>query len=159
MTTYRVPGLIGLLLSTGLTGCAVGNVGTLSATVVRADEATVVDVRSLGLHLRLDPPDWGLSIGSSRLTYVFPPGTTDAPPPGEYIGLIPKPAATPLVFSARTLGLDLKFTPPLSALTLGAERYTLLANIPADRSVRYDLVFVPDRPELTRLNAYQEINQ
>ena len=47
-----------------ITGCAIGNIGSLAAHVTHADGATVV--YAVGSYLRTAPDDRGLQLGETR---------------------------------------------------------------------------------------------
>ncbi len=61
-------GLVSLLL----TGCSVGNMGTLMSRKTFTDTATVLEVYSLGLQLRPEAFDRGASFGVRHAAYIFP---------------------------------------------------------------------------------------
>ena len=54
------------------TGCSIGNYGTLVGRYTYTPTAVVVDVYSLGGHVRTDPIDKGFSFGVRNATYLFP---------------------------------------------------------------------------------------
>lgn len=69
--TRRLPRAVAVAAVSGpLQGCAVDTPGTLVSRATRADSAVVVDLYTLGVHLRTRSEDRGLTNGLGRRSYV-----------------------------------------------------------------------------------------
>lgn len=132
-------GLVLVLLATvALSGCAIGNVGTLAAKVERTGNVSTVDMYSAGLHLRTRPDDSGAHLGYSHRRYVFfSDGTLE---PGWYIFKAPLPDREAVAQDLMTVGIELSTVAPTAGITLGYSHNRLHARVPVDESVylQYD---------------------
>jgi hypothetical protein len=122
-----------LAASVALSACAIGNVGTLAAKVEHHGGVTVLDLYSIGLHLRTRADDLGAHLGYSQRTYVF---TDDgATASGWHFLVTPSPRRDALAQDLMTVGLELSALAPLAGVSLGYSRSRLYARVPADASI------------------------
>lgn len=108
------------LAGLALAGCAVGNYGTLVARSTHTATALVVDVYSIGVHVRPFPPDAGASAGYRRASFVFP-RTSEAAPAGagwQWFGAT-LPQGPPLLTSATVVGVETQASSHVTRFTLG----------------------------------------
>jgi len=138
-----------------ITGCAVGNVGSLAAHVTQADGARVVDLYTVGLYLRTAPDDQGLQLGFGKRTYVFPdhsctPSTYSLEPGWHYF-VVPLPDTSAVAIDSRHLGVDLQLGPAEFGITIGLQNTVLMAYIPSDRSLTMQLSYFSGQPAQTYL--------
>jgi hypothetical protein len=124
------------VVSATVSGCAVGNVGTVAAHVQRGPTVSIVSVYSIGLHLRTQADDAGAHLGFSRRTHVF--AADNELQPGWHFLRVPSPAHRAIAHDVTTLGLDLSTGMPAPGIALGYHRSRLLASVPADACVRID---------------------
>jgi hypothetical protein len=122
-----------LAVSAGLIACAIGNVGTLVAKVERNGDTAVIELHSVGLHLRTRSDDLGGQFGYSRRTYVFvSDDTVDA---GWYFLHVPSPQLDAVAQDLMTVGIEFSGVAPLAGITLGYSHNRLHARVSADESV------------------------
>ena len=150
--------LYGLCLT--ITGCAVGNVGSLAAHVTQADGATVVDLYAVGLSLRTAPDDRGLQLGFGKRTYVFPDPpctpTTESLQPGWYYFVVPLPDTAAVAIDSRHLGVDVPLGPVEFGITIGLQHTVLMAYLPSDRSLTMRLSYFSGQPARTYLRIHTQ---
>lgn len=115
-----------------LSGCAVGNIGTLAARVELHSSVAALDLYSVGLHWRTRPDDLGAHLGYSRRTYVF--AVDPALAAGWYFIRVPLPQTEAVAQDLLTIGIEFSAVAPLAGLTLGYSHGGLLARVPADES-------------------------
>ena len=116
-----------------LSGCAVGNIGTLAAKVELHSSTATLDLYSVGLHWRTRPDDLGGHLGYSRRTYVFAVDTTLAA--GWHLIRVPLPQTEAVAQDLLTIGIEFSAVAPLAGLTLGYSHGGLMARVPADASI------------------------
>lgn len=121
-----------------LSGCAVGNVGTLAANVERHDAVSVLSVYSVGLHLRTRGDDPGAHFGVSKRSHVFV--GDDMPTPGWYFFRVPSPAREALAQDLTTFGVDLSTTAPAAGISLGYVHTRLIARVPSSADMLIEFV-------------------
>jgi hypothetical protein len=139
-----------------LSGCAIDTVGTLAARVTHADAAVVVDVYTVGAHLRTRAEDRGMTIGLGRRSYVFAAADADDVPEGWHLLAVPLPVAGSVAQHLGSLGLEARVGPVDYGVTLGLRVVTLIARIPQDASMTLALDYAPAHPERTRLQLCRE---
>jgi hypothetical protein len=122
-----------LTVSAVLSACAIGNVGTLAAKVERNGDVSVLDLYSVGLHLRTRPDDFGAHLGYSHRTYVFV--SDDTLNPGWYFLRVPSLRRDAVAQDLMTVGIEYSAVAPLAGFTLGYSHDRLHARVPADESV------------------------
>lgn len=140
-----------LLGATLLGGCSLDNMGVMVSDVFAADGATVISIQIVGTQLRTRAEDGGLTLGYGRRVYIYPDSLPQPLKPGRYYFHAPLPDEAPVAMDARTIGLDLRRSSVEIALTLGLRQITVMAQVPENRSVMFDLAFAPDDPAATRL--------
>ncbi|MEO8314206.1 MAG: hypothetical protein ABI645_05370 [Pseudomonadota bacterium] len=121
-----------------LTGCALGNVGTLTANVERHDEVSVLSIYSVGLHLRSSADDPGAHFGFSKRSHVFV--GDEALVPGWYFFRVPSPAGGALAQDLTTFGVDLSMTEPAAGISLGYVHTRLIARVPSNADMLIEFV-------------------
>lgn len=122
-----------LVISAALSGCAVGNVGTLVAQVQQRGNVSELSVYSVGLHLRNRADDPGAHLGVSRRTYFFLADGLLAP--GWYLLRAPLAPVEAMAQDLMTVGIDFTTAAPEAGLSLGYTHTRLLARVPLDASV------------------------
>jgi len=138
-------------LSGFLHGCAIDNVGTLAAQVTHAESAVVVDLYTIGAHLRTSAEDRGLTLGFGRRSSVFAPESAATVPAGWHLFWVPLPPVAPIVRHGTSLGLDVRAGPVAYGITVGLRVATELGPIPHDAQIVLALDYTPAQPGLTRL--------
>ena len=116
-----------------LTGCAIGNVGSLLGHVDRHDGVCAVTIYSLGLDVRGRKEDGGASLGYTRRVYAFVDDGTV--PAGWHVFEVPLPAQPALAFDFKTLGAELSTTEPAAGIALGYEHVQVMMRTEAHRSM------------------------
>ena len=104
-----------------LTGCAVGDYGTLVSRYTRTRTATVLDVYALGWQVRPDATDRGLTLGWRKSSYVF------ANPVGSGVKgthrwswfQAPWPEGDLVLRANTTAGIEVQATPDIRRTHLG----------------------------------------
>ena len=144
-------GPTGLLL-----GCAVGPYGALHSEVHLTDCAVVVQTRSYGAHLRTARHDAGLSVGFAERLSVYRRDDAAGLKGGSYAGYSPPVRSRPVAYESTTHGLGVRLSPPRLGLTLGYERYALLAYVAENENLAYQVEMVPADPARTTLRYHQE---
>ena len=115
-----------------VSGCAVGNFGTIGARVEDFSGGQIIEMHAVGLHLRIRLDDAGGGLGYSSRTYVF--GDTSLVP-GWHFFHVPLPNAEAVALARRSLGVEISTVEPVSGLTIGYEHTRLRARVPADSSI------------------------
>jgi hypothetical protein len=146
-----VAGLSGLLH-----GCAIDRVGSVAAHVTRADSAVVVDLYTLGGHLRTRGEDRGLTIGLARRSYVFAVEDAKTASAGWHLLYAPMPPVAAVAQHVASLGLEARAGPVDYGLTLGLRVATVIARVPRGSDMALALDYTPAHPELTRLHVCKE---
>jgi hypothetical protein len=118
------------LWALGLSGCAVGNVGTMAANVQRHETLSVMSVYSVGLHVRTRADDPGAHFGYSKRVYVFAADPSLAP--GWHFLSVPSPAAGALALDLLTIGVDASLAAPEAGIALGHAHTRFYARLPSD---------------------------
>lgn len=142
--------LIAVLSIPALAGCAAGTAGLVSGEVVDADGAQVLVVVGYGISVRGIPADRALAIGYTRRAYVYPAETTGLPLE-ERLFWVPQPDESPIALYGETVGLELSASSVSVGATLGYHGTALLAHVPQDEAVYYQLRFEPADPPATKL--------
>jgi hypothetical protein len=88
-----------------LAGCAIDTLGTLGSRVTHAESAVVVDLYTLGAHLRTRADDRGLTIGLARRSYVFTAERAGDLPSGWHLLRTRLPPVPPIAQHAASLGV------------------------------------------------------
>lgn len=122
--------LVGILV---LSGCAIGNVGTLASKVERNGNVATVDMYSIGLHLRTRSDDSGAHLGYSYRQYVFDSESTLEQ--GWYFFNAPLPERESVAQDLMTVGIELSIVAPVAGITLGYCHNKLHTRTPVDGSV------------------------
>lgn len=139
-----------------LSGCAVQNVGFLAAEVTKAKGSTVVDVYSVGVHLRTRNDDPGLTIGAARRSYVFADTEAIEFRPGWHYFVAPLSNVQAVALDTRAVGIEIRAGAPDLSLTVGLSADTILAQVPRDSSVISRLSYAPNSPSSTNLEYCDE---
>jgi hypothetical protein len=142
-----------------LAGCAIDTLGTLGSRVTHAESAVVVDLYTLGAHLRTRADDRGLTIGLARRSYVFTAESAGVLAPGWHLLRVPLPPAAAVAQHVASLGLEARAGPVDYGLMLGLRVATVLARAPAGTDVTLALDYTPANPELTRLQVCKEFDE
>lgn len=146
------------LLPLASTGCGVNGAGITIVETIAAKGATVIRARSYGLHVNTGAEDAGASLGLAETLAVFPEARV--PPDGLTDGWFrmrsPWPDAEPVLVQRRVLGVDIGINRLKIGVTVGESERTVLARVPADRSVVRHVLFMPGFPELTELAICEE---
>ena len=136
--------LVSALAVIAVQGCSIGSYGTLLTRQTRTPTAVVVDIYSVGVHIRPAQPDAGASVGYRHTSYIFPRASGDTHLSGtvwQWFG-ISLPATPPLVTAATVVGLETQATPHLRRLALGYIDYMLTLGPTSDESriveIHYD---------------------
>ena len=117
-----------------LSGCAIGNVGTLASKVERSGNVSTVDMYSIGLHLRTLPDDSGAHLGYySHRQYVFDSESTLEQ--GWYFFKTPLPEREAVAQDLMTVGIELSIVAPVAGITLGYCHNKIHTRTPVDGSV------------------------
>jgi len=116
----------------------------------------VVDLYSLGLHVRPTPPDAGVSAGYRRTSYVYPRPRGDHRPSGtvwRWFG-VALPTTPPLLTAATVIGLEAQATPHLRRATLGYIDSVLTIGPASDESRIVEIHY--DRRDPQRTHVHDE---
>lgn len=143
--------LVVCVLAAGLPGCAIGSYGALLTRQTHTPTAMVVDLYSLGLHVRPSQPDAGVSAGYRRTSYVYPRPRGDHRSSGtawRWFG-VALPTTPPLLTAATVLGLEAQATPHVRRVALGYVSYALLLGPTVDDSRVVDIRYALDDPSRT----------
>ncbi len=122
-----------LLATLVLSGCAIGNVGTLAAKVERNGDVSTVDMYSIGLHLRTRSDDSGAHLGYSHRKYVFDSESTLER--GWYFFKSPLPDREAVAQDLMTVGIELSIVAPVAGITFGYCHNKIHTRTPVDESV------------------------
>ena len=141
-----VAGISGLLH-----GCAINSVGTLAARVTHAHAAVVVDLYTLGAHLRTRAEDRGLTIGLGRRSYVFAAEGADKISAGWHLLCAPMPPIAALAQHVASLGLEARAGPAHYGVALVLRGGTVIAQIPRGTDIVLALDYTPADPGRTQL--------
>lgn len=139
-----------------LCACSFNNYGVVAAHVTTGDGAQVVDIHRIGLGLRTYSADSGLSLGYAKESYGYAAGQKAPIPEGWYLFRIPFDLRDPLFMHLVAIGAELRWPGFETGLSLGGIATTLMANVPADQSVRYTASFEPARPAKTFIRFCKE---
>jgi hypothetical protein len=142
-----------------LPGCAIDTLGTLGSRVTHAESAVVVDLYTVGAHLRTRADDRGLTIGLARRSYVFAVEDAGNVSPGWHLVWAPLPASAAVAQHVASLGLEARAGPVDYGLTLGLRAATVIARVPRGTDMALALVYTPAHPELTRLQVCREFDK
>lgn len=115
-----------------VSGCAVGNFGTIGARVKDFSGGQIVEMHVVGLHLRTRLDDAGGGFGYSGRTYVFNDTSLTS---GSHFFHVPLPHTEAVALARRSLGVEISTVEPVSGLTIGYEHTRLRARVPTDSSV------------------------
>lgn len=115
-----------------VSGCAVGNFGTIGAQVKDFSGGQTVEMHVVGLHLRTRLDDAGGGFGYSGRTYVFNDTSLAS---GWHFFHVPLPHTEAVALARRSLGVEISTVEPVSGLTVGYEHTRLRARVPTDSSV------------------------
>ena len=139
-----------------VSGCAVGNFGTIGARVEDFSGGQIVKMYVVGLHLRTRLDDAGGGFGFSGRTYVF---SDTSLVPGWHFFHVLLPDTEVVALARRSLGVEISTGEPISGLTIGYEYTRLRARVPADSSIYIeydeltpDIVKYVQCGDLTRCN-------
>ena len=122
-----------LLVTLVLSGCAIGNAGTLASKVERNGNVSTITMYSIGLHLRTRSDDSGAHLGYSHRKYVFDSESTLEQ--GWYFFNAPLPERESVAQDLMTVGIELSIVAPVAGITLGYCHNTLHTRTPVDGSV------------------------
>jgi len=139
-----------------LGGCAVDTVGILASRVTPADSAVVIDLYTVGAHLRTRPGDRGLTMGLARRSYVFAAEDAGNFSPGWHLVWAPMPPVVAVAQHVASLGLEARAGPVDYGLTLGLRVATVIAQVPRGADMALALDYTPSHPERTRLRVCRE---
>ena len=123
---------IATLCSICLSGCAIGNFGTLGARVQDFSGGQVIELHIVGLHLRTRLHDAGIGLGYAKRRYAF---ANSSLKPGWYLFYVPVPDREPFAIDGRSFGMEFSTLGSASGLTIGYEHSGLRGRISADSSV------------------------
>jgi hypothetical protein len=134
-----------------MSGCAVNNFGSLAGSVRLVQGGWVMDIYTLGLHLRpVLTDDAGVTLGFSRRSSVFANDEVASPRTGWYVFRIPAvPGERALIYDVETLGVDVHFGRPEPGVTVGLQRVTTSRRQPIEGSHFHHVVYFPGLPERT----------
>lgn len=140
------------------TGCGLNGAGITVVETIAAKGATVIRARSYGLHVNTGTNDAGASLGIAETTAVYP--ETGVPEGEREDGWFrmksPWPDVEPILVQRRVVGVDIGLNRLKIGVTVGDSEKTVLARVPADRSVVRRVLFMPGFPELTELAICEE---
>jgi hypothetical protein len=136
-----------------LGGCAINATGALVSRVTPADSAVVIDLYTLGAHVRTRAEDPGLTIGLARRSYVYAAEDAGKISPGWHLLRAPLPAAAAVAQHVASLGLEARVGPIDYGLSLGLRVATLIAPVPRGTDMALALDYTPAHPERTRLRV------
>lgn len=122
-----------LMATVALSGCAIGNVGTLATKVERNGNVSTIDMYSIGLHLRTRSDDSGAHLGYSHRKYVFDSKSTLEQ--GWYFFKAPLPDREAVAQDLITVGIELSIVEPVTGIMFGYSHNKLHTRTPIDRSV------------------------
>ncbi|MCB1815718.1 MAG: hypothetical protein KDK04_28960 [Candidatus Competibacteraceae bacterium] len=144
--------VVSLLVLPGLMGCAINNMGLLAANVIDGEGAKVVDIYTIGWHLRTWNHDAGVSIGATKRTYIFPLDLPYSPNAGWHYLWVKLPSGErPVALNTQLLGLEIWASTPEYSLTIGYRNKVILAQIDNTASITMTLGYNSINPEQTQL--------
>jgi hypothetical protein len=140
----------------GLGGCAVDTMGALASQITPAGSAVVIDLYTVGAHLRTRAEDRGLTIGLARRSYIFAVEDAGNVSPGWHLLWTPLPTGAAVAQHVASLGLEARAGPVDYGLTLGLRVATVIARVPRDTDMALTLDYTPSHPERTLLQVCRE---
>ena len=146
---------IGMLLS----GCAIGNYGSVISRQTYTCSAKIVEVASMGLHIRPDPVDRGVSLGLRSAHYIFP--NTEHKSPSDSTGwkfFANLPKEEPVTRTNTSIGLELQLVPDLYHLSGGYWDQVITYGPPPDVSKVIMVFYNRNNPQLTFVSIKEGIN-
>ena len=148
--------IAGATLISFLGGCAFNSIGLVAARQTDVPGAKVVDIYSLGVHLRTWNHDPGLSFGVNKRSYVFPSLSEDTVKTVWYYGAVRWPKVEPVFTHSRNFGLELNGGMPEIGLTLGYRNRAMLTHIGNNTSIAMQLSYRPGEPEKTKFTFFKK---
>jgi hypothetical protein len=147
-----VAGISGLLHA-----CAIDRAGSVAARVTQTDSAVVMDLYTLGAHLRPRAADRGLTIGLAQRSYVFAVEDARHVSPGWHLLWAPLSPVAAVAQHVASLGLEARAGPVDYGLTLGLRVATEMARVSRGDALTLALDYMPAHPERTRLRLCKEL--
>jgi len=129
-----------------LAGCGVNGLGAADAEITPIEGATVVTLRTYGLHLNTEEREAGIILGYSRSVRILP-GKPARLLPGQHPFGVWLADAEPLVLFRRIAGLEIGFNQVMIGGSLGLTEEMRTAPVDAGATITRRLLFVPDHPE------------
>ena len=118
----------------------------------------MIDLYTLGAHLRTRAEDRGLTIGLARRSYVFAAEDAGNVSPGWHFVRAPLPRVAAVAQHVVSLGFEARAGPVDYGLTLGLRVATVIARVPRGTDIALTLDYTPAHPERTRLKICREID-
>jgi hypothetical protein len=138
-------------------GCAVGRVGFIAARVTPVTGGWVMESYTIGAHVRTEPGDLGLGLGSARRVHVF--AETAAPMPSRgWHAFITPPTQDSVLRYVGTLGLDVRLADPDPGVTFGWRQLLSSVAPPEDAETFLALRFMPAKLAETCISIQPEIS-
>jgi hypothetical protein len=146
-----------LLIFSLSSGCAVNGVGSVVANVTVAKGGRVVDLYSLGGHLRTWEAEPGFSVGYSRRSYIYScgPQRQECIPAGWYYFNVPN-LSRAVARNVENVGLDIFVARPLFGVTLGYQTMTVMVILPIEKKTTMRLRYISGKPEATIVDICEE---
>ena len=129
-----------------LGGCGVNGLGAADAEITPIEGATVVTLRTYGLHLNTEEREAGIILGYSRSVRVLP-GESPGIVAGQYPFGVWLGGARPEVLFRRVVGLEIGLNVSMVGLSLGVTEQLSTAPVDANATISRRLFFVPDHPD------------
>ncbi len=104
-----------------IVGCAVGNIGTLAGKVSHFEGTSLIELYSIGLHIRTRSDDSGLHFGFSERDYYLLENNKKIQG-GWYLFCVPFPNSESVAQNLTTYGMDISLMSPESGISLGYQQ-------------------------------------
>jgi hypothetical protein len=148
LSLFLIFGLIHMVVN----GCAVGNIGTMAAKVEHFEGVRVVEVYSVGLHIRTRMDDTGAHLGYSQRKYIFSDRARGQS--SWHFFRVPLPSDEAVAQDFKTVGVDVTTNEPESGIAIGYQHTTLHARAPVGTSVY--LEYKGNPPRLVNIRNCEE---
>ena len=140
-----------------VTGCTIGNHGTLVAKYTTTATATVLDIYSLGFQFRPNRIDFGVTLGYRHASYILSKTTNMNDPHGSTWHWFnhPWPVGDLIARGSSSVGIEMQATDEVGRLTVGYIDQLITIGPIADESKVVQLYYNRKRPEDTYLTLVE----
>ena len=138
--------------------CAIGTVGTFTGRITTTDTAVIVDTQILGLWIRPEMQDRGISLGYRSTSHIHP-NTAGLPPTSKrWVFLSPQLKTEPICTGTTLLGAAADGSPD-RGLSLGFKSSLITVGPALGESAIVELRFNRAHPEHTYVRIRHQTEQ